>query len=397
MRSLELAPFNKVRLCVFPKHFKYNENEPLLYPFPVLQVGGDPSGRGLGEDLGWQFEFDRFEPAFFRHLEQQIVRLGELGIEVDLILFHPYDRWGFARMTADDDVRYLRYLIARLAAYRNVWWSMANEFDVLPSKSDDDWGRLLETVKEADPYDHLRSIHNCFRFFDHGHPLVTHVSAQRDNTAQTAVWASKYKKPVIIDECGYEGDLSDIWGNLSGQEMTHRIWDAVMNGAYATHGETFRDPDDNVFWAKGGALRGESVPRLRFLADILAGDLAAGVEPLASVKRLLLIAGGAENLVMGDVEGAGRDDNAPPPTRVVIPWFFTMGRPHSYYLTYFGSNQPSEMILAVPHGESYDATLLDTWGMTRNLIAEGAVRGQVLEFSPKPYQAIILRRCGIAN
>jgi hypothetical protein len=39
-----------------------------------------------------------------------------LGIEADLILWHPYDRWGFAEMGAANDDRYLRYAIARLGA-----------------------------------------------------------------------------------------------------------------------------------------------------------------------------------------------------------------------------------------------------------------------------------------
>jgi len=34
-------------------------------------------------------------------------------------------------MPAAADDRYLRYVIARLAAYRNVWWSLANEYDFL--------------------------------------------------------------------------------------------------------------------------------------------------------------------------------------------------------------------------------------------------------------------------
>ena len=32
-------------------------------------------------------------------------------------------------MPAEADDRYLRYAVARLAAYRNVWWSLANECD----------------------------------------------------------------------------------------------------------------------------------------------------------------------------------------------------------------------------------------------------------------------------
>ena len=41
---------------------------------------------------------------------------GNEYIEADLILFHPYDRWGYATMPAEADDRYLRYVIARLCA-----------------------------------------------------------------------------------------------------------------------------------------------------------------------------------------------------------------------------------------------------------------------------------------
>jgi hypothetical protein len=34
-----------------------------------------------------------------------------LGIEADIILFHPYDRWGYAAMAPGEDDRYLRYVM----------------------------------------------------------------------------------------------------------------------------------------------------------------------------------------------------------------------------------------------------------------------------------------------
>src|SRR5262249_53510248 len=34
-------------------------------------------------------------------------------------------------MPAAVDDRYVRYLVARLAAHRNVWWSLANEYDFM--------------------------------------------------------------------------------------------------------------------------------------------------------------------------------------------------------------------------------------------------------------------------
>jgi len=117
LATLQNAPFNKVRICVFPKHYIYNENEPAYYPFTR-----DPSGR---------HDTTRFNPEFVRHFEQRVAELGALGIEADLILFHPYDRWGYSDMDPKSDYRYLRYVIARLAAFRNIWWSIANEADWL--------------------------------------------------------------------------------------------------------------------------------------------------------------------------------------------------------------------------------------------------------------------------
>lgn len=385
LETLAKGPFNKVRLCVFPKDFKYNTNEPDLLPFESLGVVSE------GETGARRFDFSRFNPTYFRHLEGIVARLGSSGIEADIILFHPYDRWGFAEMSAAEDEHYLRYVVARLASFPNVWWSMANEFDLLKTKSDQDWNKLLEIVEEADPYGHLRSVHNCFRYFDQSHPLVTHVSVQRDQTAQTVISMQKYGKPVIVDECGYEGDLSDAWGNLSGVEMMHRVWEAVTNGGYATHGETFRNAEDVVFWSKGGKLEGESVSRIAFLRKVL-DEAGQGLEPLPSVRRLILQAGGPENLVLSELHAAGTDLNADPEHRVVIPWFFTIGRPGDIYLSYFGVNQPGEVIAAVPHGEVYEAHLIDTWEMSTTKIADHVIRGQIVQFANKPYQALLLRR-----
>ena len=40
------------------------------------------------------------------------------------------------------------------------------------------WDTFFQTVQEHDPYDHLRSIHNCRVLYDHSKPWVTHVSIQ---------------------------------------------------------------------------------------------------------------------------------------------------------------------------------------------------------------------------
>ena len=118
-------------MCVFPKHYAYNENEPVYHAFERTEIG--------------EWDDTRFNPRFFQHLEKRVGDLLALGIEADLILFHPYDRWGYSMLEAETDDRYLRYVVARLAAYRNVWWSLANEYDFMLEQ--DRMDKLLDEKK----------------------------------------------------------------------------------------------------------------------------------------------------------------------------------------------------------------------------------------------------------
>ena len=93
--------------------------------------------------------------------KKRISQLDELGIQADVILLHPYDKWGFSKMDKETDILYLKYAVDCLSHYKNVWWSLANEFDLLPWKSVEDWETYARVVMRRDPYGHLRSIHNC--------------------------------------------------------------------------------------------------------------------------------------------------------------------------------------------------------------------------------------------
>ena len=67
-------------------------------------------------------------------------------------------------MRPEEDDLYWKYVIARFAAYRNIWWSLANEFDLFEEKNVEDWERYAKIICVKDPYNHLRSIHNCRAF-----------------------------------------------------------------------------------------------------------------------------------------------------------------------------------------------------------------------------------------
>jgi hypothetical protein len=332
LKTLAAAPFNKLRMCVFPKRYRWNQNEPPRYPF----AGTPPN----------QWDFTRFNPAFFQHFEKRIGQLRDLGIEADVILFHPYDdgHWGFDRMPADADERYLRYLISRLAAFRNVWWSLANEYDFMSEKQEGDWDRLIEIVHDADPYNRLTSIHNGRLLYNHTNPLLTHASIQNGSAAEDAaravLYRDVYRKPIVFDEIKYEGDIPLRWGNLSPGEMVHRFWQCIIAGTYPGHGECYLHPDDILWWSKGGILRGESPQRIAFLGDILADSPAEGLEPIDK-------------------------------------WQYTniVGQPGQYYLIYFGDEPRKSWKFFLPRhelsdGMQFHVDVIDTWNMTTTPIDE---------------------------
>jgi hypothetical protein len=342
LATLAEAPFNKIRMCIFPKSYLYNENEPVRYPF----VGGIDHG----------FDLQRFDVSYWRQLEERIRQLAELGIQADIILFHPYDRWGFATMDAAADDRYLSYAVARLASFGNVWWSLANEYDLMPAKSNADWERFASIVQRDDPTNHLLSIHNCFDFYDYSRPWVTHASVQRRDLYKTAEmtteWRELWHKPVVIDECAYEGDIDQGWGNITGVEMVRRFWEGAVRGGYVGHGETYLRSDEILWWSKGGELRGSSPERIAFLRAVLE-DAPREIEPIA---------------IDWDTPSAGVDGE--------------------YYLFYYGFNQPRFRRFLWDPTVAYTVDVIDTWNMTIERLP-GVCRGRfTVDLPARPYIAL---------
>jgi hypothetical protein len=342
LATLKQSPFNKIRMCVFPKSYAFNRNEPPAYAFARSAEGEN--------------DYGRVNPIFFRRLEKRVGQLQQLGIEADLILFHPYDRWHYSNMGAENDDRYLRYVVARLAAYRNVWWSMANEWDFVKTKTLSDWDRFFRIVQESDPYQHLRSVHNGRVLYDHGKPWITHASIQGDDFEKTAGWLDTYRKPVVFDECKYEGNIQQRWGNISAQEMTRRFWIGTVSGAYVGHGETYLNSQEVLWWSKGGALHGESAPRIAFLRKLMETHAADGLAPIANA------------------------------------YYPAASRPGEYYLYYTDYHQPVLAEFDLPPVAEFRADVIDPWNMTVTPIA-GTFKGKFqVKLPGKPYLAIQLRK-----
>ena len=391
LESLKASPFNKVRMCVFPKHYDYNHNEPPLCAFEKKADGG--------------WDVNRPCIAFWRRFEGILRRMAGMGIQVDLILFHPYDRWGFAALPQRDNLIYLDWLLRRLAAFPNLWWSLANEYDLcMDHKSLADWEEIEEFVAANDPYHHLLSCHNCMGFWDFSRPRVTHASIQTKALTGIPRWIRQYRKPVVIDECCYEGSLPHLWGSISGQEMVRRFWRCCASGAYCTHGETFLSEDDVLWWARGGRLRGESPRRIAFLREImesLPGPLTpaeGGIWPVMQLEgaeleeALARLPDGTRSfagLCAASLRRMSPQDRALHLAGEHV-WEAQCGE--EAYLTYFDLQCYGERRVRLPEGRTYRAELIDPWNMTRETIAEG-LRGEVtLKLPGRDNLALLITR-----
>ena len=371
LKTLAASPFNKIRFCVFPKRYTWNTNEPAMYPFE-----------------GWPKNFDlaRFNPKFFQHFEQRILDLQKLGIEADIILLHPYDKgaWGFDAMTAQEDDRYLKYVVARLAAFRNVWWSLANEYDFMKFKTEDDWERIGQLVARTDPFHRLLGIHNGTQIFNQTRPWITHASIQNGAAVaefgRAELYRDAFRKPIVYDEVKYEGDIESRWGHISAEELVFRFWNATIAGTYCGHGETYKSDDQILWWSKGGVLKGQSPARLAFLRKVLEDSPADGIDP-------------------------------------VDKWQDTpiAGKPADYYLVYLGKETPTRWEFKRPKppqgkghtpadGMKFTAEVLDTWNMTATPVNgmftlkkkdnyyHADKDGRSITLPGKPYMAIRIKR-----
>jgi hypothetical protein len=152
-------------------------------------------------------------------------------------------------------------------------------------------------------------------------------------------WFETYHKPLVIDECGYEGNIDRGWGNITGKEMVNRFWQGFGMGAYVGHGETYLNPEENLWWSKGGELQGESPERIAFLRKIIEDIPERGFAYFKRKKRDSFLSGQA---------GCG-----------AYPEFG---------LFYFGVHQPAFQWIDLPEEGAWQIDIIDTWEMTINSV-----------------------------
>ncbi|WP_422079971.1 DUF5060 domain-containing protein [Ulvibacterium sp.] len=344
LESLKKSPFNKIRVALLPHAPSGTDYE--LYPF-----------EGKGKD----WDFTRFNVAYFAQYEHYIQEMQKLGIQVDLFVFHPYDKgvWGFDKMNKKEQYLFLNYVNARFGAFRNIWWSMANEFDLMLERTTEDWDGYFRFFQDNDPYHRLRSIHNAAKWYDHSKPWVTHISAQSEAWWKSTTLRDTFKKPVLFDEFCYEGDGDNRTVALNGDMIRHRFWLMTILGAYATHGEAFNQQGTGYqFFRQGGNFEGSSAKELHALKKVL-DDIPGHLKPLGTDWRLNWIRAGVDE---------------------------------TYYLYYFGEYQNSSWTFTeLPENLKYQVEVIDTKSGTTVKKDRTFGMGDKLDLPGKPYMAVVLR------
>ncbi|QKJ20638.1 apiosidase-like domain-containing protein [Microbacterium hominis] len=327
--EIAAAGFNKLRFMVFPQGGGYVEHVPALMPF---------------EKTDGRYDVSRPVPAFFQRLDRAVEMLGARGIQADVLIYNAYDRgqFGLNELTEEEDAAYLRYLVARLSAHPHVWWSLCNEYDQL-DRPEERWDRIGALLAEIDPHDHLRSIHNWEEIYDNNQSWVTHASIQNGSATtdfgRASLYRDVWRKPVVLDEIKYEGDIPERWGNIAAEQLVHQFWITTVAGCYASHGESFAIPSGSLHMVEGGRLRGRSPQRLAFLRRILEELRIPGLDPI---------------------------DKWDDPAHVA-------GRARDQYLQYLGRSAPAQWTFRLPQGsggvplevgDRFEVDVIDTWGMT---------------------------------
>lgn len=357
LKTLENTCFNKIRMCVFPKSMPYNQNEPDLFPFEK-----DCDGK-------WDVKNITFD--FFHRLEERIRQLRDLGVEADLILFHPYDRWGLSKLSHADSMIYVEYCVARLASYSNIWWSLANEYEMVRVKRESEWDAYGELINSIDPYGHLISIHQIVKMYPQ-RDWMSHCSLQTTGLHYIPQWKAEYKIPIVIDECGYEGDIEYSWGNISPFEMVNRFWISYLRGGFCTHGETYHRDDEVLWWAKGGNLFGKSEEKIAFLKELLMSLPDDGVilteeeikDPNGVVdKEHSEVEAYFTELFMEVTNDRYSDFIAAKPMVMA-------GK--DFMLQYFGTSCQIIGHIQLPNEGKYRVELIDIWDMTRTEVCRSA-------------------------
>jgi hypothetical protein len=200
---------------------------------------------------------DTLNLPHWRKLDEVVQYMNDKGMVADLLLFNYDSIYG----TQIQDERYLRYAIARYAAFPNAIWCLVNEWNYSPKRKSY-WNAMGTIVRSEDPWTSeeafLRplSIHQRtridFQFFDVNWPVhaIIQYGVRNGKYSNGDQWGNQgildnlgHSMPVVNDEYGYIGEYDDesVKGDPTLTREKHRqiMWGIYAAGGYASAGDKY--------------------------------------------------------------------------------------------------------------------------------------------------------------
>ena len=210
-------------------------------------------------------DYTRFNVAYWQKWERMLRFARDRNVIISAILDISTHK---AQPAADseDELRYIRYAVARLSAYSNLNWDLGDDLD---SYRDEKWAHKIGTLIQGwDPYKHLASSHPVHRENqDRASDWFGFTSIQNWSRQQHELMLEERQIqlrtgriiPQTNEEYGYE-DHYPRWAPApdgdSAETLRRVAWDVAMAGAYGTAGESSRRgtniwPDTGGGWING--------------------------------------------------------------------------------------------------------------------------------------------------
>ena len=198
-------------------------------------------------------DFSTFSLETFRDAEAVIQEMARRGMIASVILLHPHDE--SLRSAGRDVMRVakelIRYAVARLGAYWNVVWNVANEWQRATTFAYDDMDELGAYLDAIDPYRRLTACHHYgrFEFYDKAWTDISSLQHRGPPHVinQWMIQNRHFSKPVINEEYGYEGDNHAPPNDPD--SVRHDHWAIAMAGGYGTYGDKTKGPKVAVYFS----------------------------------------------------------------------------------------------------------------------------------------------------
>jgi Protein of unknown function (DUF4038)/Domain of unknown function (DUF5060) len=216
------------------------------------------------------FDYSRFNLSHWQRFESMLQFARDRDMIISIVL-DMNDSRVHTVAGSEDERRFLRYAVARFAAYSNITWDLGDDLERF---RDDAWTHDTGTyLVELDPYHHLATSHpvdvvtdgkSVHQDRDSAWFGFTSYQEWSPNQHALMLQSRKFQEatgriiPQTNEEYGYE-DHYPLWAN-PGQEsadsLRRIVWGIVMAGGYQTAGETARRgtnvwPDTGGGWMNG--------------------------------------------------------------------------------------------------------------------------------------------------